>query len=483
MRKSVAASALAIAGLLLAMVVVAAPSASAATIDTTASYVLVNRNSGKALDVYNLVHHRRRPHHPVDPQRRRPTAVAVRRLRRRLLPAQVPPLRQGPRRLPAAPPPTAPRSSSGPTQRHQPAVPPRRLHRRLRPADQPQQRQGPRGPGRLHRRRRQHRPVRRLGRHQPAVAARPRRRHRPRPRHPPTGGTFTNPVVWQDFADGDIIRVGDAYYYSASTMHYSPGAPILRSYDLVNWEYAGPLGAAPRLRRQRLRPQRRPRVRQGHLGLDAELPPEQQHVLLDRLHRVQPHLRLHRLGGRRHLDQAGRGSTTATTTPACWSTTTTPCTSRTATARSASPSSPPTGSARCGPSRCSRRRRASAPWRAPGSTSATATTTSGSPARPTASTCCSPAARSARTRCARCCSNLPGPISGGGVPHQGGLVQTQNGDWYYMAFIDAYPGGRVPALAPITWTADGWPPCRRSTAAGAPRTRSRTSRPPRRSPR
>ncbi|MCM4082783.1 cellulose binding domain-containing protein, partial [Actinoplanes sp. TRM88002] len=27
--------------------------------------------------------------------------------------------------------------------------------------------------------------------------------------------TFTNPVVWQDFADGDIIRVGDAYYYSA----------------------------------------------------------------------------------------------------------------------------------------------------------------------------------------------------------------------------------------------------------------------------
>ncbi|MBI0379681.1 glycoside hydrolase 43 family protein, partial [Streptomyces albiflaviniger] len=50
---------------------------------------------------------------------------------------------------------------------------------------------------------------------------------------------FTNPVIWQDFADIDIIRVGNAYYYSASTMHYSPGAPILRSYDLVNWEFAG----------------------------------------------------------------------------------------------------------------------------------------------------------------------------------------------------------------------------------------------------
>jgi beta-xylosidase len=53
--------------------------------------------------------------------------------------------------------------------------------------------------------------------------------------------------------------------------------------------------------------------------------------------------------------------------------------------------------------------------------------------------------------------DLPGPITGGGVPHQGGLVQTQNGDWYYLAFIDAYPGGRVPTLAPITWTSDGWP--------------------------
>ncbi|WP_230689546.1 RICIN domain-containing protein [Catellatospora paridis] len=56
---------------------------------------------------------------------------------------------------------------------------------------------------------------------------------------PPSSGNYTNPVLWQDFADIDIIRVGDAYYYSASTMHYSPGAPILRSYDLVNWEFAG----------------------------------------------------------------------------------------------------------------------------------------------------------------------------------------------------------------------------------------------------
>ncbi|MFI7542181.1 non-reducing end alpha-L-arabinofuranosidase family hydrolase [Actinoplanes sp. NPDC049599] len=36
------------------LTIVNAPAASAATIDTAASYILVNRNSGKALDVYNL---------------------------------------------------------------------------------------------------------------------------------------------------------------------------------------------------------------------------------------------------------------------------------------------------------------------------------------------------------------------------------------------------------------------------------------------
>ena len=37
------------------------------------------------------------------------------------------------------------------------------------------------------------------------------------------------------------------------------------------------------------------------------------------------------------------------------------------------------------------------------------------------------------------------------------MVQTQNGDWYYMGFVDAYPGGRVPVLAPVTWNSSGWP--------------------------
>jgi beta-xylosidase len=54
-----------------------------------------------------------------------------------------------------------------------------------------------------------------------------------------TDDFFTNPILYEDLADIDIIRVNDTYYYSASTMHYSPGAPLLKSYDLVNWEFVG----------------------------------------------------------------------------------------------------------------------------------------------------------------------------------------------------------------------------------------------------
>lgn len=49
-------------------------------------------------------------------------------------------------------------------------------------------------------------------------------------------GTFTNPVIFSDVPDEDIIRVGDTYYMISTTMHLSPGAPIMKSYDLVNWE-------------------------------------------------------------------------------------------------------------------------------------------------------------------------------------------------------------------------------------------------------
>ncbi|WP_016778690.1 family 43 glycosylhydrolase [Anaerophaga thermohalophila] len=50
-------------------------------------------------------------------------------------------------------------------------------------------------------------------------------------------GTYTNPLIHADFPDPDVIRVDDVYYMVSTTMHIFPGATLLKSYDLVNWEY------------------------------------------------------------------------------------------------------------------------------------------------------------------------------------------------------------------------------------------------------
>ncbi|MBQ6432858.1 MAG: family 43 glycosylhydrolase [Bacteroidaceae bacterium] len=51
------------------------------------------------------------------------------------------------------------------------------------------------------------------------------------------GGRYKNPVIFADFPDPDVIRVGDTYYMVSTTMHHFPGATILKSTDLVNWDY------------------------------------------------------------------------------------------------------------------------------------------------------------------------------------------------------------------------------------------------------
>ena len=45
-----------------------------------------------------------------------------------------------------------------------------------------------------------------------------------------------NPVIWSDYPDADVIRVEDTYYMVSTTMHFMPGAVILRSFDLCRWE-------------------------------------------------------------------------------------------------------------------------------------------------------------------------------------------------------------------------------------------------------
>ncbi len=51
--------------------------------------------------------------------------------------------------------------------------------------------------------------------------------------------TVTQPVLWSDFPDPDVIRDGDTYYMLTTTMHMFPGGHILQSRDLLHWEHCG----------------------------------------------------------------------------------------------------------------------------------------------------------------------------------------------------------------------------------------------------
>jgi beta-xylosidase len=272
----------------------------------------------------------------------------------------------------------------------------------------------------------------------------------------PPAAQFNNPVAWQDFADLDIIRVGDTYYYSASNMHYSPGAPILRSYDLVNWEFAG--HSVPRL----------------DFGSKYDLNGARGYVRgtwASTLNYRSSNGTFYWLGC---IDFANTYVYTATSVEGPWQrrsqinncyfdagllvdeddtmyvaygNTTINVAQLSADGLNQVRTqqvfnTPPSVGTLEGARFYKRNGNYYIFLTRPANGQYILKSTSG-PFGP--------------YEMRQVLLDLPGPIAGGGVPHQGGLVQTQNGDWHYMAFVDSYPGGRVPVLAPITWTSDGWP--------------------------
>jgi beta-xylosidase len=272
--------------------------------------------------------------------------------------------------------------------------------------------------------------------------------------------TFTNPVIWQDFADIDILRVDDTYYYSASTMHYSPGAPILRSYDLVDWEFAG--HSVPRL----------------DFGAKYDLNGGRGYVrgIWASFLNYRKSNKTFYWGG--CIDFGQTHIYTAAAVDGQWSrhTTINKCYYDPGLLVDENSNGTDTMYVAYGNTNIS-----VAQLSADGKTEVRSQQVFTTPS----SIGTLEGARFYKrngnyyiflTRPAngqyilkstngpfgpytlqQVLLNMPGPVPGGGVPHQGGLVQTQNGDWYYMSFVDSYPGGRVPALAPITWTSDGWP--------------------------
>ncbi|KAF4408499.1 MULTISPECIES: glycoside hydrolase 43 family protein [Streptomyces] len=267
---------------------------------------------------------------------------------------------------------------------------------------------------------------------------------------------YTNPVIWQDFADIDIIRVGDTYYYSASTMHYSPGAPILRSYDLVNWEFAG--HSVPVL----------------DFGTKYDLNGGRGYVRgiwASSLAYRESNSTFYWLG---QIDFARTYLYTAASVEGPWS--------RHATLDSVYYDAGlliddddtvyvAYGNTEINVAQLSADARSEVRSQRVFSTPASVGTLEGARfykingnyyiflTRPANGQYILKSASGPFGPYAlhEILLDLPGPIAGGGVPHQGGLVDTPNGDWHYLAFIDAYPGGRVPALAPVTWNQEGWP--------------------------
>lgn len=48
--------------------------------------------------------------------------------------------------------------------------------------------------------------------------------------------TYRNPIINADAPDMSVCRAGDYYYMVSTTMHLMPGAPIMRSRDMIKWE-------------------------------------------------------------------------------------------------------------------------------------------------------------------------------------------------------------------------------------------------------
>ncbi|KAK4221901.1 glycosyl hydrolase [Podospora fimiseda] len=259
-----------------------------------------------------------------------------------------------------------------------------------------------------------------------------------------SAATFTNPIIWQDHPDLDVFRINDTFYYSSSTFAYSPGAPVLRSYDLANWEPVS--HSVPTLNfgsQYNLANNQRAYVKgiwastlryssrrdrfywlgcvDGktyvwiHNGLNKEWNWQAKGTVqgagcyydAGMLVDDESSGEIFVAYGNKEIRVAqltddGSGNLKETRNQVVYN----------------------SGSETVEGARMYKIKGHS-PW--------------GSYTK-----------RSLVEK-------ISGPLANAGFAHQGGVVDTQDGRWYYMGFLDAYPGGRIPVLAPMTWSGDGWP--------------------------
>ncbi|KAJ9148965.1 Glycoside hydrolase family 43 protein [Pleurostoma richardsiae] len=271
-------------------------------------------------------------------------------------------------------------------------------------------------------------------------------------------GSFTNPVIYADFADNDIFRVDDTYYFSASNMHFSPGAPVLRSYDLVNWELIGHsvpslnFGAQYNLTGDQVA------YREGTWA--STLRYRQSNGLWYWIgcidfwntyvytapEAVGPWTQSASMPGTCYYD-CGLLIDDDDTMYVVYGATNVSVARLSADGLSQSESQHVFDAADVGRSGIEGNRL----YKKDGyyyildddSQGTTVIWRATSPFGPYTSKIL--------------VENINSPVPGGGTLDQGSLIETQNGDWYFMSFSWAYPAGRLPVLAPITWGSDGFP--------------------------
>jgi beta-xylosidase len=268
--------------------------------------------------------------------------------------------------------------------------------------------------------------------------------------------TFSNPIIWEDFADLDIFRVEDTFYYSASNMHYSPGAPILRSNNLVDWEMVG--HSVPKLA----------------FGSGYYLDGGQAYIQGTWASSLRYRASTSTYYWIGCIDFSKTYIYTASAVDGTWTQAavidscyydvgllvaandtmyaaygnTNIYVSELSSDGLSEVASKVVYESDVGYIEGSRFYEKDGNFYIlvvkPGSPSSeyVLKSTTG-PWGP--------------YTIQELFADAGNPVPGCGNPHQGGIVDTPHGDWYFMAFVDAYPGGRIPVLAPLEWDSNGWP--------------------------
>jgi beta-xylosidase len=283
----------------------------------------------------------------------------------------------------------------------------------------------------------------------------------------PRATTYNNPVLWEDYPDLDVFRVGDVYYYSSSTFAFSPGAPVLKSYDLVNWTPVS--HSVPTL----------------NFGDKYNLPSSTNRAYVKGIWASTMRYRkssdtFYWLGcvqseGKTYIwTSPGSNAAANNGEVSSWNWT--------------AKGSLPTcyydaglfiddddtmyvayGNTKISVAQLNKdgtsQVKTQQVYASPGGESIEGsrmykkggfyyifvTKPADDEWVLKASSPWGPYERKVLI------DSIAGPLTNAGNAHQGGVVDTKDGKWHYMAFMDSYPGGRIPVLAPLTWSSDGWP--------------------------